>query len=201
MTPEPNADRRSERARRAILDAVHDLAVRKGYAKVTIEAIAAQAGVGKPTIYRWWPSKGAVALDALNERIGATTDFPDTGDIAADLATQITAVTGMFASDIGRLYRGIIAEAQGDERLRLAVRETIVEPRARQCAERLDRAVAAGQVRSDLPTRTLVDLFYGPVYYRFLLGFSDAEMQQVPGLVRHILAGLTPGAPGAPAVG
>lgn len=187
---EPNAERRSERARRAILDAVFDLAIRKGYAKVTIEAIAAQAKVGKPTIYRWWPSKGAVALDSLDEKIGTGTDFPDTGDIAADLTTQITAVTGMLTSDIGRFYRGIIAEAQGDDRLMQAVRDTIVEPRARKCAERLDHAVVAGQIRADLPTRTLVDLFYGPVYYRFLMGFRDAEIQQTPHLVRHLLAGL-----------
>lgn len=57
MTPDPNSDRRSERARRAILDAAFDLVSRKGFAKLTIEAIAAQAGVGKPTIYRWWRSR------------------------------------------------------------------------------------------------------------------------------------------------
>ncbi|KJS59737.1 TetR/AcrR family transcriptional regulator [Streptomyces rubellomurinus] len=191
MTAEPNPDRRSQRARRAILDATFDLAVANGYAKLTIEAIAARAKVGKPTIYRWWPSKGAVALDALNERIGHTTDFPDTGDIAADLAHQITAVAAMFLGDVGAVYRGIIGEAQHDPALNAAVRATIIEPRAQQCAARLDAAVAAGQLRADLPTRSMVDLFYGPLYYRFLLG-DPAGVPQVPDLVPEIINGLRP---------
>ncbi|WP_030681837.1 TetR/AcrR family transcriptional regulator [Streptomyces sp. NRRL B-1347] len=194
MPPEPNSERRSERARRAVLDAVYELATSKGYAKLTIEAIAARAGVGKPTIYRWWSCKGAVALDALDERIGAATDFPDTGDIAADLTAQIASVTAMLTGDLGRVYRGIIGEAQSDPELMATVREIIVDPRVRQCQERLERAVAAGQLRADLPTAAMVDLFYAPVYYRFLMGGDDAEVARSADLVRDVLAGLRPAA-------
>jgi len=193
MSAAPNPERRSQRAHRAILDAVFDLAVKNGYGKVTIEAIAAAAGVGKPTIYRWWPSKGAIALDAVNERLGHATDFPDTGDIAADLATQITAVTDMFTGDIGTVYRGVIAEAQHNPDLKRAIRATVIEPRAQQCADRLWSAVTAGQIRGDLPPRTMVDLFFGPVYYRFLLG-EDVDVKQVPHLVTDIINGLKPAA-------
>ena len=84
MTP-PNAARRSQRAHRAILDAAYELALDRGPAKVTVEAMAARAGVGKQTIYRWWPTKGALLLDVLIGAVGAVSEMPDTGDVAADL--------------------------------------------------------------------------------------------------------------------
>ncbi|MEV4089583.1 helix-turn-helix domain-containing protein, partial [Nonomuraea fuscirosea] len=84
MVKQPNPARRSERSRQAILDAARELVSEVGYAKLTIEAIAARAGVGKQTIYRWWPSKGAVVLDAflaLSEAgPGRSMALPDTGD-------------------------------------------------------------------------------------------------------------------------
>ncbi|MEV7028376.1 TetR/AcrR family transcriptional regulator [Kitasatospora sp. NPDC093558] len=192
MSPQPNPERRSERARRAVLDAVFEVAAAKGYGKTTIEAIAATAGVGKPTIYRWWPSKGAIALDAVNDRIGDSMDFPDTGDITADLTAQLTAVAAMLTGDTGTLYRGIIAEAQSDPALAAALRATFLEPRIERCVRRLDTAVAAGQLRADLPTRTMVDILYAPVYYRVLLGAGPEETLRSPLLVTAILEGLRP---------
>ena len=91
----PNPQRRSERARQAILDAAFRLSAERGYAQVTVEAIAASAGVGKQTIYRWWRSKGAVVLDALLQAAEPEIGFPDTGDIRADLEKQITSVAGL----------------------------------------------------------------------------------------------------------
>ncbi|UGT41033.1 TetR/AcrR family transcriptional regulator [Nocardia yamanashiensis] len=190
MTPPPNPELRSPRSHQAILDATWDLAVRNGYGKLTIEAIAARAGVGKQTIYRWWPSKGALALDTINEQLGSATDFPDTGDIAADLRTQFTGLSKALAGEVGGVYRGVIAEAQTDPRLAEAVRATIIEPRATQCRARLEIAVAAGQLRADLPTATMVQLLYGPVYFRFLLGVADVA--DSPALVEQVLDGLRP---------
>ncbi|GAA1937575.1 TetR/AcrR family transcriptional regulator [Kitasatospora viridis] len=192
MPAQPNPERRNERSRRAILDALYDLAVEKGYAKVTIEAVATRAGVGKPTIYRWWASKGAVALEVINDRIGTAIDFPNTGDIVADLTSQITAVTGIMTGDLGRLYRGVIGECQTDPKLAQELRATVLEPRIRFCTARLDAAVADGQLRTDLPTRTMVDVIYAPVYYRWLLSAGDAEVRGCPALVPEIIAGLLP---------
>ncbi|MFF7638312.1 TetR/AcrR family transcriptional regulator [Kitasatospora sp. NPDC008050] len=192
MTPEPSPARRSARSHRAILDATFELAVRNGYPKLTIEAIAAAAGVGKPTIYRWWPSKGALALESINERMGTATDFPDTGDVVADLAGQIDNVVRLFNSDVGAVYRGVIAEAQGDPKVAAAVRETITEPRTRQCRARLDRAVAAGQLRADIPARLMVEQLYAPVYYRFLLGTEPLDGFDARATVERVLDGLRP---------
>jgi AcrR family transcriptional regulator len=186
----PNPELRNPRSHRAILDAAFDLAVDKGYAKMTVDGIAAAAGVGKQTIYRWWPSKGAVALDAVDQKLGTATDFPDTGDLAADLKTQITALTTMLAGDVGAVYRGVIGEAQSDSRIAAAVRDVVVEPRIAKCRQRLERSVATGELRADLSTRTMVEMLYGPVYYRFLLGISDADLRSAAVLVEDVLDGL-----------
>ncbi|MFI5802333.1 TetR/AcrR family transcriptional regulator [Streptomyces sp. NPDC051561] len=193
MTPDPNSERRSERARKAILDAAFDLVSRKGFAKVTIEGIAAQAGVGKPTIYRWWRSKGAVVLEAMREELGDDFAFPDTGDIAADLRTQITAVTErLITGRISEAYRGVMGEAQNDPELMRAFRETILVPSIVECRARLDAAVAAGQLRSDVPTDVMVDLFYAPIHYRHFLGFGDEAVRGSADLVQDVLLGLRP---------
>src|SRR5947208_4645148 len=116
--PLPNPERRSERARTAILDAAFALCGEQGYAATTMEGIAKLAGVGKQTIYRWWPSKAAVLQEALNEEVGTITDFPDTGDVVADLRTQMTGVAKLFASEEFSAYpRGLIAAAQTDPQI------------------------------------------------------------------------------------
>ena len=92
--------RRNERSRRAILDAALELATELGYQKLTIESVAARAGVGKQTIYRWWPSKGAVLFDALLARTQDTDGagaLPDTGDLVADLKAVLRATVTEFA--------------------------------------------------------------------------------------------------------
>lgn len=193
MASDPNSERRSARARRAILDAAFDLVSRKGFAKVTIEAIAAQAGVGKPTIYRWWRSKGAVMLEAMNEELGDDFAYPDTGDIAADLTTQVTAVSQrLITGKFSEAYKGVMSEAQNDPALMKAFRETILEPSLVECRARLDSAVAAGQLRSDVPVDVMVDLLYAPIHYRHFLGFGDEAVRQSADLIPHVLLGLRP---------
>ncbi|MEW2360293.1 TetR/AcrR family transcriptional regulator [Spirillospora sp. NPDC029432] len=191
----PDPTRRSQRSRRATLDATYALTVQRGYAAVTIEAIAAAAGVGKPTIYRWWPSKGALALEVINDRSGGVLDFPDTGDITADLTGQATELVALLDSDFGALYRGVIAEAQGDAALAAALRDTVVEPRIRACQDRLTKAVAARQLRDDVPTRVMVELLYAPLYYRFLLGTDPLSARQIPLMIECALTGLRPAGP------
>ena len=183
---------RRARSHLKILDAAFELVVERGYGRVTIEAIAAAAGVGKPTIYRWWPSKAALALEAINHHIGSGLDFPRTGDIAADLTAQIHAAVAAMNGPIGAVYRGVIAEAQSDPDIAAAVRSTIIDPRTRECEERLAEAVAAGQLRSDVPTKDMVELLYGPVYYRYLLATDVLDPDRAAQLVGRVLDGLRP---------
>ncbi|GAA2753207.1 TetR/AcrR family transcriptional regulator [Kitasatospora cinereorecta] len=190
MAPAPNPDLRSRRSHRAILDAALELAARDGYAKVTVEAIAAAAGVGKQTIYRWWPSKAAVVLEAVNDRTGSFSGVPDTGDVAADIAAAARAVIEAVGTELGTIWRGLVADAQGDPRLAESLRADFMEPRNKAWQDRLDKAVAAGELRADVPSRTMVELLFGPVYYRLLLGTDPLDPDNTTTRVDYLLNGL-----------
>ncbi|MBO2465051.1 TetR/AcrR family transcriptional regulator [Actinomadura violacea] len=192
MTPAPNPERRNERSRRATLDATIALVGDRGYAKVTIEAIAARAGVSKQTIYRWWSSKAALALEAINDFVGEAIDFPDTGDIAADLVQQLNEVTRLLKGPIGTVFRGVVADAQGDPAIGAALRESITEPRTRLCEKRLAAAITAGQLRADVPTRVMTEMLYSVVYYRLLFGTDALDVRDTPQLLEYTLSGLRP---------
>src|SRR5438105_13230411 len=111
----PLASRRRESSRLAILDAVLALCREEGYAKLSVEAIAARAGAGKGTIYRWWPSKGAVLLEALDREAAVAAAFPDTGDLVADVRSTISDVVRFQADpNLGRPLAALVAEAQQD---------------------------------------------------------------------------------------
>ncbi|GAA4831730.1 TetR/AcrR family transcriptional regulator [Kitasatospora terrestris] len=190
MPPAPNPELRNQRSHRAILDAALELTTRDGYTKVTVEAIAQAAGVGKQTIYRWWPSKAAVVLEALNDLTGPAGRVPDTGDVAADITVAAQAVTHMLGTDLGTVWRGLVADAQGDPRLAEDLRESFFEPRIARWQERLDTAVRAGQLRTDVPTRTIVELLFGPIYYRLLLGTDRLDPENTAARVDYLLNGV-----------
>ena len=192
MSSAPNPDRRSERARRAILDATLDLCREVGYAATTIEAIAKRAGVGKQTIYRWWPSKAAVAFEAVNDHVGPAVDFPDTGDVLADLERQITAVGRLFTSpDFEPAYTGLIAAAQSDPDVQAGLRG-MLEVRVSACRARLEKARADGQLRDDVDLDEAIELLYSPLYYRLLLRTRPVDPGLVPRMLRLAFAGLAP---------
>ncbi|MGH8881569.1 MAG: TetR/AcrR family transcriptional regulator, partial [Stackebrandtia sp.] len=115
MSKPPNSQRRSQRSRRATLDAALELSVEKGYGNVTMDAITTRAGVSKATVYRWWPSKGAVMLEAVNDAATVTMGFPDTGDITGDLRTQLAALVRLLTeAETGSALTGLLAEALHD---------------------------------------------------------------------------------------
>jgi AcrR family transcriptional regulator len=189
----PNPERRSERARTAILDAALALCREQGYAATTMEGIAKRAGVGKQTIYRWWPSKAAVLQEALNENIGTATDFPDTGDVVADLRTQMATVATLFTSETFSPYaRGLIAAAQNDPQVADSLVSSMIEPRVRACRERLKGAVKQGQLRADVDLDNVVELLYAPLYYRLLLHTRPVTPQQVDQILDLAFTGLAP---------
>ncbi|WP_028934120.1 TetR/AcrR family transcriptional regulator [Pseudonocardia spinosispora] len=181
MTPStPDPTRRNEHSRRAILAAAVDLISELGYEQVSIEAIARRAGVGKQTIYRWWPSKGAVALEALDDSLSSVVSFPDSDDLVEDLRTQMKGVTRLLGStQVGPVYQGLIAAAQSDPALSRAHLDTVIEPAIVACRERLARARQHGQLRADADEQALIDMLYGAIYYRLLLHTRPLEEDQV----------------------
>ncbi|CAM4079507.1 TetR/AcrR family transcriptional regulator [Nocardiopsis rhodophaea] len=192
--------RRSERARRAILDATYDLVLEKGYAKLTIEAIAARAGVGKQTIYRWWPSKGAVMIDAfLPEGAGEETevDLPDTGDLAADLKAVLRATADEFADPaFSARLRALSAEILLAPELAPDVAERVLGPGLRAYKRRLLAAQREGAIAQgdDVDLDVAVELLLGPLHYRWLHDLGGITHDYVDTLVDFTLAALRPGA-------
>lgn len=192
----PDPRRRSERAHRAILAAALELCRELGYAGLTIESIAAHAGVGKQTIYRWWPSKGAVLLDALHHELETGITFPDDGDFAADLHAQVKA-TVRFLTDpsYGPHLAGLIGEAQRDPDFAADLAERWTMPRRAVIRARFERAKQAGQLRDDVDVDIAIELVYGPLYSRLLLGTGPLDDDFATAHVELALTALRPAAP------
>lgn len=187
----PNPQRRSERSRQAILTAALQLCQEQGFALTTVEAIAKRAGVGKQTIYRWWPSKGAVVLDALLETVQTSAEFPDTGDVVADLRTQMTAVAqALSGAELPPMLQGLIAAAQTDPDLAATVLQVLIEPRSAACRKRLERAREQGQLRAEVEPADIVELLYAPFYYRLLLNTRPITTDQVDTVLDLAFAGV-----------
>lgn len=191
MSPAPRPARRNEASHRAILDAALTLCRERGYAKLTVEAIAARAGVGKQTIYRWWPSKGAVVVDAFLREVGAEIAFPDTGDLAADMRAVLTGVARLSAHpDWGPHMAALICEAQHDPAVQHALLDGFITPRRVPIAERLRRAQQSGELPLTLDVAAVLDLLFGAIYHRLLLRNAPLDSTYAATVVDIVLAGL-----------
>ncbi|MFI6619872.1 TetR/AcrR family transcriptional regulator [Streptomyces sp. NPDC050528] len=141
-----------------------------GYSRLSIEAIAARAGAGKHTIYRRWPSKGALFLDSLLSLHESDLEYPDTGDIVADLRTQIhTAIDLLANPPFGPLYQALVGEAQYDPRVAAALNERFIAPQAELTVARLKKAQEQGQLAPDFDLSLAMAILSGPLYFQFLI--------------------------------
>ncbi|WP_406280851.1 TetR/AcrR family transcriptional regulator [Nocardia sp. NBC_00881] len=175
MADTPAAARRSERARAAILAAATELIRELSYAKLSIEAIAGRAGVGKQTIYRWWPSKGAVVFDAMLESDSGPRGLalPNTGDITADLRELLRgSAAALIDPGFESFLRAMYIEIQQDPALAAAYRERLLLPQRAAIADRLAAGVGSGELRADLDFELAIDLLLGPIQMRWSLGLG-----------------------------
>lgn len=181
---------RSEQSRRAILDAAISMIGELGYDNISIEAIARQAGVSKQTIYRWWPSKGAVILEAATESLGTVVAIPDTGDIVADIRSQLTGILELITTTgFGPAYRCLIAAGQSDPDLLRALFDQIIAPNIEDFGARAALAQQRGEMRADADWQTLRDLLYGVVEYR-LFHSMPLEPEYIDGILEIALHGV-----------
>jgi AcrR family transcriptional regulator len=183
---------RSEKTRLAILEAAGDLMVEAGFGATTIEAIAARAGVSKVTIYKWWPSRGAVAIDAYFHRYRQTIAFPDTGDVATDVTSQLVLLLEAFRGRAGVIMAELLGHAQSDPALAEVLRERWLSPRRQATTAVLQRAVDRGEIRTDVSLPVLMDELYGPVYYRLMARHEPLSDEFAKELVQNVLRGVRP---------
>jgi AcrR family transcriptional regulator len=184
---------RSEQRHNAILQAAIDLVLELGFRAVSLESIAAKAGVAKTTIYRRWPNKAAVVMDAFMLRFGSGTQFPTAKKVTDSIRLQMRTMARAFRSKDGALVKALLAEAQFDEELATAFRERWTLPRRKMALAVFQKAISQGELRSDIDIEATIDLLYAPMYYRLQMGtesLSDAYIDEIfdqamQGLVRH----------------
>lgn len=177
----------------AVLRATLELAREVGYPKLSIEGIASRAGVGKHTVYRRWPSKGAVFLDAMLAELETELDYRDTGDVVADLREQMNAAREYVSGpQFGQLYAALIGEAQHDPALAKALHERWLVPLTDRTKVRLRAAKQQGQLREDCDLDLVIALLYGPLYYRFLLIPGEYGPSFVDAVLDAAFTGLRP---------
>jgi AcrR family transcriptional regulator len=176
---------RSEKARKAILEAAMDLLFDRGLRAMSMDDVAKQAGVSKATIYRWWPSKELLAVDALFSEWAASLPNAerDTGTLRGDLLASFRPwLRQLNAKPFGRVIAGLVAEAQTDPEFGQLYREHFVQPRRNATRPLLLRAIERGEIAPDTNLDVALDLLYGPIYHRLLHGhgpINDRFVQQV----------------------
>ena len=171
------ARRRNAAAERAILDAADELLAERGFAGTSIEAVAARAGVGKQTIYRWWPTRADLILDAYLERTERELPGPPAPGTATEQLRGLLRglVTILGDTDSGRIVAGLVAQAQHDPAFASRFRDRFIARRRQILAAVLEHGQATGELRADLDLDVAIDAFYGPIIYRLLFAHAPLD--------------------------
>ena len=165
---------RSEESRRAILDTTLRLTMRDGYQALTIKAVAQDAGVGRQTIYRWWPTKAALALEAIRELAERVARPEPTGDAERDLRALLRA-SFRLAPSVGSAISGMMAEAQHDPEFAEVLQRGLLAPRREIVREILAAGQRDGQLGREASLDLAVDLVWGTMWYRTLSGHAPVD--------------------------
>ncbi|MFJ4809260.1 TetR/AcrR family transcriptional regulator [Streptomyces longwoodensis] len=183
--------RPADEVRADVFRAVGEVLLTEGIAGLTFERVARLSGVSKTTLYKWWPSKGALALDGYFHAVEQTLAFEDTGDIRSDLLHQLRAfVRIMTTTPAGRVVTELVGQSQTDEDLATAFRTLYSSERRRLAGERLARAREQGQIRADVDVQVLVDQLWGAVYHRLLIPDEPVTDDFVVSLVGNLFDGI-----------
>ena len=180
---------RSESARRAILRSTLRLLRHTGYNDLSIEAIAGDANVGKATVYRWWPNKGALVVDAFSSSVQKELLFPDTGSVFSDVTVQMNHVVQLFRSPRGQIVAALIGGGQTDPELIEAFRERFVRPRRLEAHATLRKGIERRELPQSADLDLILDSLYGAIYMRFLIWKEGLNEKFIEDVCRLVLNG------------
>ncbi len=189
--PIPNHTRRgrppreSAQAHAAILDAVYELLKEKSARELTMEEVARRARVGKPTLYKWWPTKAALILAMFHERIAGHSSVPDTPTVEESIRLKTRGLIGEFNGLFGKVMADLIAEGQSEPDVLRDLYEEHMRPRRMATAADIERAKATGEFLPETNTDLVIDAIFGPIYFRLLMRqqpltevYGDALVEQ-----------------------
>ncbi len=189
---QPRRGRRpADEVREEVLQAAGDLLFGEGMSGFTIEKVAALSGASKMTIYKWWPSKGALALDGYFRQVEPGLEFPDTGDIERDLRTQLSAFLGIIRDTVGGGVIGeLIGQAQTDPELKAAFLQRYSGPRRALAVAAIRRAQDRGQLGANVDPEVVVDQLWGACYHRLLVPDQPLTAEFVDALLTNLFGGI-----------
>ena len=183
---------RSEKARKAVLESTLELLKRYGFHDLSIEAVAASAGVGKATVYRWWSNKAELVIAAFISVVEEQLRFPPSGSFEKAIHEQMRSWVLVYRSPLGQVIATIIGAGQSEPEMIEAFRTHWVEPRRVEARVLLSKAVEEKQIRSDIDPDTVIDLFYGPLYLRLLVTHDPLTTAFVDVVFDTVIRGLRP---------
>ena len=192
VIPKRRGRPRSESAKAAVLAAATAILKEQGLREMSIDAVAARAGVSKATIYRWWRSKAELALDTALADARQQIPMPDTGSLVGDLRARARATARAFGSPkLGPAMAALIGEAQADPAFALAFRDRVIRPLRDGSRELFKRAIARGEIAEDTPIEVALDMLMAPMHYRLLLRTGRLDAKFADEVVYLLLTGLS----------
>jgi AcrR family transcriptional regulator len=191
-TERPRGRPRSQKARKAVLEAAAALLLARGLSAVSMDAVAERAGVSKATIYRWWPTKETLALDALYTEWATASPYPrDTGSLRGDLRSLLRPWAKLASGrPYARVITALLTKAHTDPVFAAEYHHRVVEPRRNQARAILHRAIERGEIPTDTDVETALDLLYGPLYHRLLHGHAPLNDDFVQHAIDMALHGI-----------
>lgn len=181
---------RSNTSRAAILKAAYQILRESGFAGFTVEGVAARAGAGKATIYRWWQTKGTLAIEAFLVAVAPRMDaVPESPSALADLRRQVHVAATMYRGRVGQLLRELIALGQEDSETNRVLRSDFAEPRRQAALRLLRRAQSAGEINAGTDIEVLADALWGPIFHRLLVSRMPLDRHFVDKLLDLVLRG------------
>lgn len=161
-----------------------------GLRVMTTEEIAARCGASKATIYKWWPNKYSVAIEALLSEMFVESDDPDTGSVREDFRLALRGMMRFYNSPSGRVFAQIAGEAQFDPPIAVELSDRLIGPRRQLGRTILDRGIARGELRADIDPEAAIDLVFGPAIYRLVAGHAPLDDDAADAIVDLAIRGL-----------
>lgn len=181
---------RDPETRAKILKAAYEMLNEVGFMDLTIEGVAARAEVGKPTIYRRWKNKTALAMDAFLEAVNPELAFPDSGSVKQDFREQMQKLVKLMNSSRGEVLANVIGCGQADNELIEVYRKNWLTPRREDAKQIFQRGVERGELREGVDAEVAIDALYSPLFYRLLLKHQPLTDEFVDELLDVVMDGL-----------